>query len=159
MDNKLIAQLIEVATAKIPHVYNGMCPDAVEGHDVRDTECPACKVLLAAAQPVASGQSEHVTQTAAMDAWLDSVVDPVAEPKTWRQMAAGGSGACIAFARWGFAAGVDSVGRSISDDQIRAIAARYDTSSDAVQRWRFRDVVPMVRAVMQADAGLAASNE
>jgi nucleotide-binding universal stress UspA family protein len=28
MDKKLIAQLIEVATAKISHVYNGMCPDA-----------------------------------------------------------------------------------------------------------------------------------
>lgn len=48
MDKKLIAQLIEVATAKIAHAYNGMCPDAVEGHDVRDDECPACRVLIAA---------------------------------------------------------------------------------------------------------------
>lgn len=45
---ELIQQIHDVATCRIPHVYNGKCPDAVEGPDVRDEECPACKVLIGA---------------------------------------------------------------------------------------------------------------
>lgn len=38
-------QLCEVATGKLKHNYNGMCPDAVEGYDKRDTDCPVCQLL------------------------------------------------------------------------------------------------------------------
>ena len=40
--------LIKVATGQVRHLYNGACPDGVEGPDVRDPDCPACQVLLAA---------------------------------------------------------------------------------------------------------------
>lgn len=51
----VVAQLLEhiddltkIATGEIRHVYNGECPDQIEGSKVRDTECPACQVLIAA---------------------------------------------------------------------------------------------------------------
>lgn len=34
-----------VATNEMPHLYNGLCPDAIEGHDSRDPDCPACKAI------------------------------------------------------------------------------------------------------------------
>lgn len=40
--------LIDVCTNRIPHAYMGMCPDSIEGHDVRDHDCPACAAVLAA---------------------------------------------------------------------------------------------------------------
>ncbi len=50
MDSTLISQLLDVARRKIEHVNNGMCPDDLEGFDVRDDECPACRVLIEAEQ-------------------------------------------------------------------------------------------------------------
>lgn len=47
-DAGLIADLRDIATGKTQHVYAGICPDLMEGHDTRDDECPACKVLLRA---------------------------------------------------------------------------------------------------------------
>lgn len=46
--NSIIAQLVAVANGQVKHVYNGLCPDAVEGHNTRDDECPACRALIAA---------------------------------------------------------------------------------------------------------------
>lgn len=40
--------LTTIATGELRHSYNGACPDQVEGSKVRDTNCPACQVLLAA---------------------------------------------------------------------------------------------------------------
>lgn len=40
--------LTKIATGELRHVYNGECPDQVEGSKVRDPDCPACQVLLAA---------------------------------------------------------------------------------------------------------------
>lgn len=40
--------LIDVCTNRIPHAYMGMCPDSIEGHDVRDHDCPACAAVQAA---------------------------------------------------------------------------------------------------------------
>lgn len=40
--------LTKIATGELRHVYNGECPDPVEGPKVRDPDCPACQVLLAA---------------------------------------------------------------------------------------------------------------
>jgi hypothetical protein len=37
-----IQALVDVATDKLPHLYEGSCPDRVEGHEVRDINCPAC---------------------------------------------------------------------------------------------------------------------
>lgn len=44
----VIRRLIDVSTNRIPHAYMGMCPDSIEGHDVRDHDCPACAAVLAA---------------------------------------------------------------------------------------------------------------
>lgn len=40
--------LVDVGSGKLAHAYNGMCPDEIEGYDVRDDECPACRALVAA---------------------------------------------------------------------------------------------------------------
>ena len=52
MDEKqtesLIVDLVDVGTGKIAHLNMGLCPDVVEGHDTRDHECPACKILVRA---------------------------------------------------------------------------------------------------------------
>lgn len=39
--------LTKIATGELRHVYNGECPDRVEGPNVRDPDCPAYQVLLA----------------------------------------------------------------------------------------------------------------
>lgn len=44
----LIRDLIDVGTGKIAHLNMGLCPDVVEGHDTRDHDCPACKILVRA---------------------------------------------------------------------------------------------------------------
>lgn len=38
-------RLAAVAAGTIRHIYNGDCPDDVEGPDARDPDCPACQVL------------------------------------------------------------------------------------------------------------------
>jgi hypothetical protein len=40
--------LYAVATGQLTHVNNGSCPDILEGAVVRDDECSACQMLLAA---------------------------------------------------------------------------------------------------------------
>lgn len=45
---QLMRALIDVGSGKIAHENNGSCPDAVEGFDTRNDECPACRVLIAA---------------------------------------------------------------------------------------------------------------
>ncbi|KVV07377.1 hypothetical protein WK77_16445 [Burkholderia ubonensis] len=44
----LIKQLRDIGTNAIAHLYRGSCPDQIEGSDVRDDECPACRVLIEA---------------------------------------------------------------------------------------------------------------
>lgn len=44
----LIGKLLAVASTELPHIFNGMCPDRVEGSHTRDTDCPACQVLIEA---------------------------------------------------------------------------------------------------------------
>ncbi|MBG4138608.1 hypothetical protein I4929_23760 [Pseudomonas aeruginosa] len=34
------------ATGKVMHLYNGLCPDAFEGHEARDPDCPVCRALI-----------------------------------------------------------------------------------------------------------------
>lgn len=45
---QLLGQLRDVGAGAIAHLYRGSCPDPVEGPSVRDDECPACRVLIAA---------------------------------------------------------------------------------------------------------------
>lgn len=40
------AGVLQLLTRQLEHVNNGLCPDIIEGGDVRDDECPACQVLL-----------------------------------------------------------------------------------------------------------------
>jgi len=39
--------LADVATGRLDHLHDGLCPDVIEGFDVRDDECPACLALIA----------------------------------------------------------------------------------------------------------------
>lgn len=43
-----LSSLYAIATGQVQHVYNGLCPDGLEGPHVRDDECPACLLLIAA---------------------------------------------------------------------------------------------------------------
>lgn len=43
---KHIDDLTKIATGELRHVYNGGCPDEVEGPMARDPDCPACQVLM-----------------------------------------------------------------------------------------------------------------
>lgn len=45
------AELERVATGQVLHRHNGLCPDAVEGFNSRDPECPACQILLSHTRP------------------------------------------------------------------------------------------------------------
>lgn len=47
---ELMRDLISVGAGKIQHHYAGLCPDAVNGRSSRDSECPACRVMLRAAE-------------------------------------------------------------------------------------------------------------
>lgn len=44
-DHSLLSDLFDVVQERVPHVYNGECPE-VNHMDWRDQECPACQVLL-----------------------------------------------------------------------------------------------------------------
>lgn len=46
--------LIDIGTGKLPHLYRGECPTQVDGHEVRDPDCPACRALVLAAAPAAA---------------------------------------------------------------------------------------------------------
>lgn len=46
MDIDLVKKLRDVATTKIQHLYQGCCPDSLDGFDERDTECEACRIIL-----------------------------------------------------------------------------------------------------------------
>lgn len=46
LPNDLLEGLVAVAEGRISHVFNGACPDSVEGGAIRDAECPACQILL-----------------------------------------------------------------------------------------------------------------
>ncbi|MEX3555951.1 MAG: hypothetical protein VB131_04945 [Burkholderia gladioli] len=47
-NTQLMTLLRDVGTGAIAHLFRGSCPDQIEGPDVRDDECPACRVLIAA---------------------------------------------------------------------------------------------------------------
>ncbi|HHN0041112.1 TPA: hypothetical protein ACRL2W_003522 [Pseudomonas aeruginosa] len=34
------------AIGKVMHLNNGLCPDAFEGHEARDPDCPVCRALI-----------------------------------------------------------------------------------------------------------------
>lgn len=34
------------ATGNVKHMNNGLCPDDIEGHEVRDPDCPVCRALI-----------------------------------------------------------------------------------------------------------------
>jgi hypothetical protein len=38
-------ELLKVATNETRHVYMGLCPDELEGHNSRDPDCPACQAI------------------------------------------------------------------------------------------------------------------
>lgn len=51
---ELIQDLVGIAVGRIVHIYNGSCPDQIEGENVRDDECPACQILMRVATEVAA---------------------------------------------------------------------------------------------------------
>ncbi|HHX2196053.1 TPA: hypothetical protein ACU7CE_005846 [Pseudomonas aeruginosa] len=38
--------LRKAALGEVQHLNNGLCPDAFEGHEARDPDCPVCRALL-----------------------------------------------------------------------------------------------------------------
>lgn len=46
VSTEALTGLVSIATGQVQHVYMGMCPDQVEGPDVRDDACPACQLLM-----------------------------------------------------------------------------------------------------------------
>lgn len=48
-----VENLLAVATGREEHLYQGGCPDDVEGWETRDPECKACQVLVDAERVVA----------------------------------------------------------------------------------------------------------
>lgn len=50
----VLAGLYAIGTGQVQHVFMGLCPDEVEGIKVRDDECPACRVLMAADKALAA---------------------------------------------------------------------------------------------------------
>ena len=42
-----VKTLISHAEGRAPHVGSGACPDAIEGPDTRDPDCPVCAALVA----------------------------------------------------------------------------------------------------------------
>jgi hypothetical protein len=51
---RLVRDLIDVGTGKIPHKFMGQCPDAVDGHGQRDKTCRACRILIRAESNIAN---------------------------------------------------------------------------------------------------------
>jgi len=49
-----LATLIAHAEGREPHAGAGMCPDSVEGHETRDSECSVCRALAALSAPASS---------------------------------------------------------------------------------------------------------
>lgn len=47
MSAEVLAGLYAVCSGKLQHVFMGACPDALEGDQVRDDECPACRAMIA----------------------------------------------------------------------------------------------------------------
>lgn len=52
LTKKIIQKLIDVATGKLKHLYRGQCPDPETGQEARDSGCPACKAIVAAAKEI-----------------------------------------------------------------------------------------------------------
>jgi len=46
-----LAELTNVATGEMAHVWNGKCPDRIEGFTSRDPKCPACAALSVSPEP------------------------------------------------------------------------------------------------------------
>lgn len=38
--------LRKAASGEVKHLNNGLCPDAFEGHEARDPDCPVCRALI-----------------------------------------------------------------------------------------------------------------
>jgi len=59
---EIIQALIDIGTGKIPHLYMGGCPDAVDGHDRRYKRCEACNILIEAEKLTLTNQTKCKTR-------------------------------------------------------------------------------------------------
>lgn len=75
---ELVTDLAGIAVGRTAHVFNGACPDQVEGELVRDDECPACQILmrLDAIMPDAMRSKVSPEQAPASNAMPDVVSYP-----------------------------------------------------------------------------------
>ncbi|MCO2528489.1 hypothetical protein FA331_12975 [Pseudomonas aeruginosa] len=62
--NELVRKLYDVATCRVPHVFNGQCPDSMEGSDVRDPDCPACQVLIQVGRQLEGAKPHQAVEVA-----------------------------------------------------------------------------------------------
>jgi len=58
IDYYMIKQLIKVGTRRIPHRYDGRCPDSLNDYEARDPNCLACQVLIEAEKLLSFLQSK-----------------------------------------------------------------------------------------------------
>lgn len=49
---QIVPDLVDAAAGKIPHAYQGLCPDETNDYNVVDATCPACQAILAAMDTV-----------------------------------------------------------------------------------------------------------
>lgn len=61
---ELVRKLYDVATCCVPHVFNGQCPDSMEGSDVRDPDCPACQVLIQVGRQLEGAKPHQAVEVA-----------------------------------------------------------------------------------------------
>jgi hypothetical protein len=52
----LVETVLAVATGRVRHDYEGLCPDDVNGPDARDGMCKACNLLVDAERAVREAQ-------------------------------------------------------------------------------------------------------
>lgn len=67
MKSTLIQDLVDVGSGKLAHLHLGRCPDAIEGWDMRDRVCPACKVLIAGEQELLSAARSNACVAQKLD--------------------------------------------------------------------------------------------
>lgn len=94
-DASLWRDALGVASGLIGHSYNGSCPDALIGHDKRDEDCPACRVIMRidaaladamlAAAPAAQGEpvAVAITEKQVMTAYISAGRRHISGTSNW----------------------------------------------------------------------------
>lgn len=47
---QILSDLVRVSTGSVGHLFNGLCPSVASDESSRDSDCPACQILVRAAE-------------------------------------------------------------------------------------------------------------